>query len=150
MPVLWTMLITCLCVAWLALLFRVIGDIFRRRDLSGRGKTAWIVVAILLPFLGVFAYMATQKDGMTERRVARAAAKELEKAEFLRDIGAITQVEFDAVKQKVGSQNDAMTERRIARAAAREVEEAAFLLDIGAITQVEDAVKRKAPRTRLV
>jgi Phospholipase_D-nuclease N-terminal len=97
---LWAVLIACLWVAWLALLFVVIGDIFRRRDLSGRVKTAWSVVAILLPFLGVFAYMATQKDGMTERKLARAAAKELEKAEFLGDIGAITQVEFDAVKRK--------------------------------------------------
>jgi Phospholipase_D-nuclease N-terminal len=97
---LWAMLISGLLLAWLALLFMVIADIFRRRDLSGLGKTAWIVFAILLPFLGVFAYMATQKDGMTERRIARTAAKELEKAEFLRDIGAITQVEFDAMKQK--------------------------------------------------
>jgi Phospholipase_D-nuclease N-terminal len=98
--VLWTLLISCLWAAWLVLLCMVVGDVFRRRDLSGWGKTAWVVVAILLPFLGVLAYMATQKDGLTERRSARAAAKELEKAEFLRDIGAITQVELDTVKQK--------------------------------------------------
>jgi Phospholipase_D-nuclease N-terminal len=97
---LWAALIACLWVAWFALLFRVIRDIFRRRDLSGWGRTAWIVVAILLPFLGVFAYMATQHDGMTERKLARGAARQLEEAEFLRDIGAITQVEFDAVRQK--------------------------------------------------
>jgi Phospholipase_D-nuclease N-terminal len=98
--VLWTVLISCLLLAWLALLVRVVGDIFRRRDLSGWGRTAWIVVAVLLPFLGVFAYMASQRDGMTERKLARTAAREVEKAEFLLDIGAITQVEFDAVRQK--------------------------------------------------
>jgi hypothetical protein len=92
-------LLACLLIAWLALFFVVIGDIFRRRDLSGRVKTAWIVVATLLPFLGALAYMASQHDGMTERRIARAAAKEIENAEFFRDIGAITQVEFDALKQ---------------------------------------------------
>jgi hypothetical protein len=59
----------------------------------------WIA-GILLPFLGVFTYMATQKDGMTERRIARAAAREVENAEFLLDIGAITQVEFATVKHK--------------------------------------------------
>jgi hypothetical protein len=101
--VLWTLLIPCVCLAWLALLSMVVGDIFRRRDLSGLGKMAWVVVAILLPFLGVFAYMATQRDGMTERRLARAAAREVEKAEFLRDIGTITQVEFEAVKQKAAN-----------------------------------------------
>jgi signal transduction histidine kinase len=98
--VLWTLLISCVWAAWLVLLFMVVGDVFRRRDLSSRRKTAWVVVAFLLPFLGVLAYMATQKDGLTERRSARAAAKELEKAEFLRDIGAITQVELDAVKRR--------------------------------------------------
>jgi hypothetical protein len=96
---LWAVLFSCLWVVWLALLFRVMGDILRRRDLSGRVKTAWSVVAILLPFLGVFAYMASQNDGMTERRIARAA-KEVENAEFLLDIGAITRVELDAVKQE--------------------------------------------------
>ena len=68
---LWGVLIACLWVAWLVLLFRVMGDIFRRRNLSGRVKAAWSVAAILLPFLGVFAYMAWQHDGMTERRIAR-------------------------------------------------------------------------------
>jgi Phospholipase_D-nuclease N-terminal len=100
---LWAVLIACLWVAWFALLFSVIRDIVRRRDLSARVMTAWIVVAILLPFLGVFAYMATQKDGMTERKLARAAAREVEDAEFLRDIGAMTQVEFDAVRNKAPS-----------------------------------------------
>ena len=95
-----TVLIAGVWVAWLVLLYRVIGDVFRRRDLSRGRKTAWIVVAIVLPFLGVFAYMASQKDGMTERRIARDATREVERAEFLRDIGTITQVEFDAVKQK--------------------------------------------------
>jgi hypothetical protein len=71
-----------------------------RRDLSGLVKAAWIVVAILLPFLGVFAYMVSQNDGMTERRIARAATREVENGEFLFDIGAITQLELAAVKEK--------------------------------------------------
>ena len=98
-PDVWTMLISCLWVALLALLFLVVADVVRRRDLSGWGKAAWIVVAVLLPFAGVFVYLASQRDGMNQRRLARSAAKDVERAEFLRDIGAITQVEFDAVKQ---------------------------------------------------
>jgi hypothetical protein len=47
--------------------------------------------------------MASQRDRMTERSVARTAAKELAKAEFLLDIGSITQVEFDTVKQKTSN-----------------------------------------------
>jgi Phospholipase_D-nuclease N-terminal len=61
------MLISCLSLAWLALLSRVIVDIFRCRDRSGWGATAWVVVAVLLPFLGVLAYIASHRDGMAER-----------------------------------------------------------------------------------
>ena len=100
MEMLWGALVACLWIAWLALFVRVMGDIFRRHDLPGRVKTAWVVVAILLPFLGVLAYLVSQHDGMAERTAARAAAKEVENARFFLDIGAITQVELNAVKQK--------------------------------------------------
>lgn len=96
----------------------VFGDIFRRADLSGLGKTGWLIFTIVLPFLGVFIYLITQNDGMTEREIGRVRARqaqfddqvraaggggataEIEKAKQLLDSGAITQAEFDALKQK--------------------------------------------------
>jgi hypothetical protein len=130
---LWAVVFSCLWVVWLALLFRVMGDIFRRRDLSGRVKTAWSVVAILLPFLGVFAYMASQNNEMTERRIARAAAKEVENAEFLLDIGAITQVEFDAGEAKGAEHEAAMT--KIASSVIAGLEPATFWKHFEALTR---------------
>ncbi len=118
LDVFWTMLVFFIWVAWFMLLFRVIGDIFRRDDLSGLGKTGWLIFAIVLPFLGVFIYLITQNDGMTQRELDRVratraqydeqiraaagdgAAAEIEKAKQLLDSGAITQAEFDALKQK--------------------------------------------------
>jgi hypothetical protein len=118
LDVFWTMLVFFVWVAWFMLLFRVIGDIFRRDDLSGLGKTGWLIFAILLPFLGVFIYLITQNDGMTQREIDRVqtrraqydeqiraaagggATSEIEKAKQLLDSGAITQAEFDALKQK--------------------------------------------------
>ena len=67
LDVMWTMAIFFVWILWFWLLFTVFADIFRRRDLSGLGKTGWIVFAILLPFLGVFIYLITQNVGMTER-----------------------------------------------------------------------------------
>ena len=119
LDVFWTMLVFFVWVAWFMLLFRVIGDIFRRDDLSGLGKTGWLIFTIVLPFLGVFIYMITQNDGMTQREIDRVRARraqyddqvrsaaggagvtaEIEKAKQLLDNGAITQAEFDALKQK--------------------------------------------------
>lgn len=53
-------------VLWIYLLFQVISEITRSRDLSGRGKAAWLIIAITLPLVGVFAYLhaARVHDGV--------------------------------------------------------------------------------------
>ena len=70
LDLMWTMVIFFVWILWFWLLFTVFADIFRRHDLSGLGKTGWIVFAILLPFLGVFVYLITQNVGMTERNLS--------------------------------------------------------------------------------
>ena len=119
LDVLWTMLIFFAWVIWFWLLIAVFGDIFRRRDIGGGAKTLWVIFTIVLPFLGVFIYLLTQDEGMTQRNIDRAqsqqaqlddyvrqtaasggAAAEIEKAKALLDSGAINQAEFDALKQK--------------------------------------------------
>jgi putative oligomerization/nucleic acid binding protein/phospholipase D-like protein len=116
----WSLIMFFLWILWFWLLFTVFADIFRRHDLSGWGKTGWLLFTILLPFLGVFVYLITQNDGMTQRNVERAqaqkaqfdtyvrdaagssggAAAEIDRGKQLLDSGAITQAEFDAIKQK--------------------------------------------------
>jgi hypothetical protein len=115
----WTILIFFAWVAWIWIAITVLIDLFRRRDLSGWAKAAWVVFVIVLPFLGVLAYLLFYHDGMAERsnkEVATSqaqfddyvrrtagtggAASEIEKAKQLLDSGAITQAEFDAIKAK--------------------------------------------------
>ena len=73
LDVFWTMLVIFLWIAWFIILFRVLMDLFRRHDVSGWGKTAWIIFVILLPFLGVFVYIITQGRHMAERDMKDAA-----------------------------------------------------------------------------
>ncbi len=119
LDVMWTMLVFFIWILWFWLLIGVFADIFRRHDLSGWGKTGWLIFVIILPFLGVFIYLITQNAGMTERGLQRAnaqqsqmdayvrqtaagggAAGEIEQGKKLLDSGAITQAEFDSLKQK--------------------------------------------------
>jgi predicted PurR-regulated permease PerM len=115
--VLWTTFIFFLWIIWFFLLFRVIADIFRRHDISGWGKTAWLVFVIILPFLGVFVYLIAEGNKMSQRdvknmqdsqaqfddyvrTVAGGPAGEIEKAKQLLDQGTITQAEFDSIKAR--------------------------------------------------
>jgi hypothetical protein len=118
LDVLWTMFIFFLWVIWFWLLFTVFVDVFRRHDISGGKKVLWLIFVIIVPFLGVFIYILTQNDGMTQRNLDRAKAQqaqfddyvretasggataEIANAKTLLDQGTITQAEFDAIKQK--------------------------------------------------
>jgi hypothetical protein len=119
----WTILIFFAWVAWIWIAITVLVDLFRRTDLSGMGKAAWVVFVIVLPFLGVLAYLIVNHEGMAERSSKEVAASqaqfddyvrktagtdgpasEIEKAKKLLDSGVITQAEFDAIKAKaIGS-----------------------------------------------
>jgi hypothetical protein len=117
---LWTMFVFFLWIAWFFLLFRVVADVFRSHDLSGWGKTGWLVAVLVLPFVGVFAYVIARGDDMGRRDVEQAdaqkqafdayvrnaagnggSADELAKLADLRRQGVITDAEFEQQKAKV-------------------------------------------------
>lgn len=120
LEVFWTMLVFFAFVIWLWILFTVLGDIFRRHDASGVVKVLWIVFVVIVPYLGVFVYLIAEHKGMTERAVeqqrqAKSQADEyvrslagasgnpadqIAKAKDLRDSGAISQPEFERLKEK--------------------------------------------------
>ena len=119
LDVLWTLLIFFAWVIWFWLLITIAIDVFRRRDIGGGKKTLWLIFLILVPFVGVFAYLIINHDHMAERNEQRARAQqaqfdsyvqsvatkggpaaEIDRAKQLLDSGAITQQEFDVIKQK--------------------------------------------------
>jgi len=112
-----TMLIFFAWAIWFWMLITVLSDVFRRDDASGGKKVLWIVFLVLLPFIGVFAYLVANGEGMTKRRVSdmqaqqtqfddyvksvsSGSADEIARAKELLDSGAISQAEFDRLKAK--------------------------------------------------
>ncbi|MFR9676558.1 SHOCT domain-containing protein [Streptomyces sp. TR06-5] len=71
----WTVMWVFLWVVWLILLFRVIVDLFRDRDLSGWAKGGWLVVLVLVPFLGVLVYVIVRGRDMGRREQRHAEAQ---------------------------------------------------------------------------
>ena len=72
----WTFLWFFLWIAWIVVLFRVIFDIFRSKDLGGFGKALWVIFVIILPFLGVLVYLIARGHSMSERDYEDAKAQE--------------------------------------------------------------------------
>jgi hypothetical protein len=114
LDIFWTMILFFFWLAWISVLVTIIGDLFRRDDVSGWIKALWLVVLIFVPFAGVLGYLIVNSDKMGERNLERSqataerfapssnegAASEIGKAKALLDSGTITQTEFDSLKAK--------------------------------------------------
>lgn len=102
-------------VLWFWLFITVASDLFRRHDISGLAKVAWIIFLILLPYIGIFAYLLTQGRGMAERNqeaaknaqkelrqiVGFSAADEIEKLDKLKASGSISEEEFKTLRARL-------------------------------------------------
>jgi len=119
LKVFWTILVFFAWVIFIWLAITVFIDLFRRHDVSGWVKAAWVIFVVVLPWIGVLAYLIFNHDGMAERSSKEAAASqaqvdnyirqtagtggpasEIETAKKLRDAGDISQSEFEAIKAK--------------------------------------------------
>ena len=102
-------------VVWFWLLITVYADLFRRHDISGWGKALWVIFVLLIPYLGVFAYLITQGGGMAERNaqqvqqtrdelrraVGFSPADEIAKLDELKKSGSITTEEYGRLRAKL-------------------------------------------------
>jgi hypothetical protein len=121
----WSFLVFFFWIIWIWLAITVFVDIFRSRDLSGVGKMVWVLLVVLVPYLGVFAYLLLRGGKMHERAVEAAqaqdkafrqyvqdaagngssgnghsTAEELSRLADLKDRGVITDAEFERLKAK--------------------------------------------------
>jgi hypothetical protein len=107
---------------WIWLLIMVFGDLFRSHDLSGWAKAAWVIGIVIVPYLGVLAYLIARGGKMHEHAVqaaqaqdaafrqyvqqaagtsgGRSVADELTRLADLKEKGVITDAEFEQLKAK--------------------------------------------------
>jgi hypothetical protein len=102
-------------VVWFWILIRVLMDLFRRGDISGGAKLLWVIFMVVLPYIGIFAYLMTQGWGMADRDVEQAevareqlrsvvgfsVADEIEKLDKLKASGSITEAEYKTLRAKL-------------------------------------------------
>ncbi|HTZ85637.1 MAG TPA: SHOCT domain-containing protein [Solirubrobacteraceae bacterium] len=104
---------------WIWVAVGVVFDIFRSHDLSNWGKALWILFIILIPYIGVLAYLIVRGHTMHEHREQDRAqveafqsfeasggerssrVDELAKLAELHDRGKLTDEEFGQAKAKL-------------------------------------------------
>jgi len=104
-------------VFYLMILFQIIGDLFRDRDLSGWWKALWIIALIIFPFLSALIYLIARGRGMAERQAGAVQSAQAQTNSYIREVaghgnpadqiataktlldeGTISQAEFDRLK----------------------------------------------------
>jgi hypothetical protein len=109
---LWSMLLFFFWFTVIWMFISLFADVLRRDDLSGWGKAGWIILMVVLPFIGILAYVVSRPKvargdavsfGMpspsTQSTSDYQAADEIAKAARLQDQGKITAAEFEQIKQ---------------------------------------------------
>jgi phospholipase D-like protein len=102
-------------VLWLWLFITAARDLFSRKDMSSFAKFLWVILLLALPYVGIFAYILTQGDGMAERNNAQAkqardelrnlvgfsAADEIAKLDRLRSQNVISDGEYLTLRSRL-------------------------------------------------
>jgi len=119
--VFWTIFEVFLWVTWFWILITVFIDIFRSHDLSGGAKALWFLFVLVIPLIGVVAYLIVRGAGMHERTAqvmqardaaydsylaqaggpSSSTADQLTKLADLHDRNVISDQEFNQEKAKV-------------------------------------------------
>ena len=111
--VIWTMIAFFFWFMLIWIFISIFADIFRRNDLTGGWKAIWIIVIFIIPFFGALIYIISATEGHgpgrpdddpgrggPEGRGRRDPADQIEKLNQLKDSGAITVPEYEALKKK--------------------------------------------------
>ncbi len=116
----WFIISFFLLMAYLMVLFQIVGDLFRDKSVSGGLKAVWIFFLIFLPILTSLVYLIARGHGMADRQIAHAKAMqadtdayirqvstgsgspadEIARAKALLDAGTINQAEYESLKGK--------------------------------------------------
>ena len=105
---------------WIMLLFNVFGDIFRDREMSGAAKVGWLLLVLVLPYLGVFIYLIARGPKMAHNQLQAMQAQEAAARAYIQDAagsaspadqlaraneltaaGTISDEEYEALKAKI-------------------------------------------------
>lgn len=112
------MLSTFVFVAYLLVMFQIIGDLFRNTEMGGGSKVLWIIGLIFLPWVTALVYIVANGGDMAKRQrqaaeraksdtdayirqvAGKSPVEQIADAKTLLDAGTISAEEFAKIKAK--------------------------------------------------
>jgi hypothetical protein len=86
---LWLIIVSFLFIAYLMMLFSVIADLFRDRELGGAAKAIWAVALIFFPLVTMLIYLIVRGGGMAERSLQQASQDKAAVDSYIREVAAV-------------------------------------------------------------
>ena len=104
----WTMIVFFAWIMFITWVIMLLIDNFRRTDQSGWAKAGWFILIIFLPVLGALIYTIARPETASDYYTSgsgmgsggTSTATELARLNELRADGAITDAEFEQLKQR--------------------------------------------------
>src|SRR3954452_13166752 len=84
----WLLVWSFFFVAYLMVLFQVIGDLFRDQELSGWAKAAWVVALIVVRLLSLLVYLIARGRGMGRRQEAVIRQAQSDTEQYIKSVAA--------------------------------------------------------------
>lgn len=88
--VLQAILLAFVFMAYLIIVFVIVGDLMRDHKLSGWWKAVWIIALVLIPWLTGLIYLIVRGRGMAERSAEQAAEIQKAQAEYIKSVSGST------------------------------------------------------------
>ncbi len=106
----WTMIVFFAWIMFITWVIMLLVDNFRRTDHSGWAKAGWFLLILFVPILGALIYTVARPESASDyyesgfssayAAAPTSTATELARLNELRADGAITDAEFESLKQK--------------------------------------------------
>ena len=84
----WLLIGSYLLVAYLVMIFQIIADVFRDRELGGFAKALWMIALIVVPVLGALIYLIARGHGMAERQAGAALQAQTETEQYIQSVAS--------------------------------------------------------------
>ncbi len=86
--IVWFLIISFAFIAYLMMLFSILGDLFRDRETSGMTKAVWVVFLIVAPYITALVYLILRGSGMSERTMRQYEAAKAQQDQYIQKVAA--------------------------------------------------------------